>query len=172
MIFLRFLFLILILSCSTSIGFLLSKKYSDRLNELVTIDKLMQIMKNKIKFTRKPLIDILREISNIKENDYISELFLDISKNLDKKTVIDAWNESIEEKKTYLNLNSEDINLIKSLSSILGKTDIDGQMSGINQFSTLLKVQIMEAEREKNKNAKMYKSLGTIVGLALVIMLI
>lgn len=172
MIFLRFLFLILILSCSTSIGFLLSKKYSDRLNELVTIDKLMQIMKNKIKFTRKPLIDILREISNIKENDYISELFLDISKNLEKKTVIDAWNESIEEKKTYLNLNSEDINLIKSLSSILGKTDIDGQMSGINQFSTLLKVQIMEAEREKNKNAKMYKSLGTIVGLALVIMLI
>lgn len=44
-------------------------------------------------------------------------------------------------------------------------------MSEINQFQTILKVQIENAEEEKNKNAKMYKSLGTIIGLAIVIIL-
>lgn len=170
--FLRYLVLILILSCSTSIGFLLSKKYSDRLRELNTIDKLINIMQNKIKFTRMPLKEILQEISSIKENIEISDLFYKVSKKLEIKTTEDAWNEVLEEKKISLNLKNEDINLIKSLGNNLGKTDIEGQMSGINQFSTLLKVQIKEAEREKSKNEKMYKSLGTIIGLALVIILI
>ena len=54
---------------------------------------------------------------------------------------------------------------------MLGKTDIDGQVSEINQFLSLLEGQIVIAEEEKNKNSKMYKSLGTIVGLGIVIVL-
>ena len=71
----------------------------------------------------------------------------------------------------FLNLKNEDITLMKNLGNVLGKTDIEGQMSEINQFLLLLKEQIKNAEEEKNKNAKMYKSLGTIIGLAIVIIL-
>ena len=70
-----------------------------------------------------------------------------------------------------MNLKNEDITLMKNLGNVLGKTDIEGQMSEINQFLLLLKEQIKNAEEEKNKNAKMYKSLGTIIGLAIVIIL-
>lgn len=52
-----------------------------------------------------------------------------------------------------------------------GKTDIDGQMSEINLFKELLKTQIQKAEEEKRKNTKMYKSLGTIAGLTIIIIL-
>ena len=75
------------------------------------------------------------------------------------------------EERFYLNLKAEDINLILSLGNMLGKTDVEGQMSEINQFCSLINEQIVIAEEEKNKNSKMYKRLGTIIGLAIVIIL-
>ena len=55
MYFFKFIFLIFILAGSTSIGFLLSRKYTDRVKELKTLLNLTNILKNKIKFTHKPL---------------------------------------------------------------------------------------------------------------------
>lgn len=169
--FFRYVFLILILTGSTSIGFLLSKKYINRVCELNSLSNLINILQNKIKFTHKPLGEILEEISTIKENINISQIFLKSGQNLKEKNFQDSWSEAISEQRFYLNLKNEDINLIKSLGNVLGKTDIDGQMSEINQFNLQLKVQIKNAEEERNKNAKMYKSLGTIIGLAIVIIL-
>ena len=67
----------------------------------------------------------------------ISDLFYKVSQKLKTKSTQDSWDESIEEEKFYLNLKNEDINLIKSLGNTLGKTDKEGQMSGIHQFNTL-----------------------------------
>ena len=169
--FLRYIFLILILTGSTSIGFLLSRTYTDRAKELNSLSNLINILQNKIKFTRKPLGEILEETATIRQNSKISEIFLKTSEKLKKQKIEDAWSEAISEEKFFLNLKGEDISLIQTLGNVLGKTDIDGQMSEIAQFNTLLKVQIKKAEEEKNKNVKMYKSLGTIIGLAIVILL-
>lgn len=169
--FLRYIFLISILAGSTSIGFLLSKRYSDRLKELNDISSLVNILKNKIKFTHKPLGEILEEISTIKKDTKILEIFSKTGEKLEDRKIEEAWNEAISEEKFYLNLRNEDIQLIRTLGNVLGKTDVEGQMSEINQFDNLLKIQIKNAEDEKNKNSKMYKSLGTIIGLAIVIIL-
>lgn len=171
MFFLRVVFLILILAGSTSVGFLLSKRYSDRVNELITFSGLINIFQNKIRFTRTPLPEAFEELADIKNNKIISSIFYDFSQNLKIKRCDEAWNESIEKRRNFLSLKEEDINLIKQLGTSLGKTDIDGQMSEINRFNTLLQVQIKKAEEERKKNEKMYKSLGTIIGLAIVIIL-
>ena len=169
--FFRYIFLILILTGSTSVGFLLSKKYSDRARELLSLSNLINILQNKIKFTHKPLGEILEEIGNIKEISGITAIFSKTKKKLTNKKFEIAWSEAISEQTFFLNLKTEDIHLIKSLGNVLGKTDIEGQMSEINQFQLLLKTQIKNAEEESSKNAKMYKSLGTIIGLAIVIIL-
>lgn len=169
--FFRYIFLIIILAGSTSIGFLLSKGYSDRLNELKKLSNLINIFKNKIKFSRKPLGEIFEEVYLIEQNTKISEIFLKTSRKIKDNNVNEAWNEAVLETSSFLNLKSEDIELIKSFGKMLGKTDIDGQVSEINQFLSLLEGQIVIAEEEKNKNSKMYKSLGTIVGLGIVIVL-
>lgn len=169
--FFRYLFLIIILMGSTSIGFLLSKSYLNRLKELKNLEKLVNILKNKIKFTHKPLAEIFEETSLIEKNTKISNIFMKTSQNLKRMKLETAWTEALLEESFFLNLKNEDIDLIKSFGNMLGKTDIDGQMSEINQFITLLNGQIAIAEEEKNKNSKMYKSLGTIVGLGIVIIL-
>lgn len=55
MYFLKFIILISIITGSTSIGFILSKKYVYRVKELKTLASYINILKNKIKFTHKPL---------------------------------------------------------------------------------------------------------------------
>lgn len=169
--FLRYVFLISILAGSTSVGFLLSRSYTDRAKELNSLSNLINILQNKMKFTHKPLGEILEETAAIREDSRISEIFWKTGQKLKKQKIEDAWSEAILEEKIFLNLKGEDIKVIQTLGNVLGKTDIEGQMSEIAQFNTLLKVQIKKAEEEKNKNVKMYKSLGTIIGLAIVILL-
>ena len=169
--FIRYIFLILILTCSTSIGWILSKGFQERLKELIYLDKIINIIQNKIKFTGKPLKLIFEEVSKIDKTSPITKIFKDISTNLTNMKIEESIEIAINNNKKYLSLKVEDINLIKSLGTILGKTDIEGQMSEINEFKILLKKQIEDAEVEQSKNSKMYKSLGTILGLVIVILL-
>ena len=86
------------------------------------------------------------------------------------KNAGEAWNEAINV--TFTALKQEDIEIIKGLGRMLGKTDINGQISEIELVNEFLETQIKEAEYEKNKNYKMYKTLGIVVGIAIVIILI
>ena len=86
-------------------------------------------------------------------------------------SVNNAWKQALDEEIYYLNMKNEDFDVIETLGNTLGKTDIDGQINGINQFKERLSIQIKQAELDKNKNSKMFKSLGTIVGLVIVILL-
>ena len=171
MVYFRYIFLILVITGSTSIGFLLSKKYVNRVIELKKISSFINILKNKIRFTHKPLIEALEEIGNIDKNERISNIFLKTSRKIKDKKVLEAWSEAIEEEKFFLDLTNEDINLIKQFGAMLGKEDLEGEISKMEEFSVLLNSQIKKAEGESLKNEKMYKSLGTIIGLAIVIIL-
>lgn len=168
--FLRYVFLIGTLVGSTSIGFLLSKSFTERLKELKNLQKLIKIMQDKIKFTHKPLSEIFEETA-LTEKTKISQIFIKTSEKIKNMSTQDAWNEAILEERFFLNLKNDDIELIKSFGNMLGKTDVEGQMSEINQFINLLDGQIIIAEKESMKNSKMYKSLGTIVGLGIVTIL-
>ncbi len=168
---LRYFFLFGIVVGSTSIGFILSKRYSDRLEELNAFNTLVNILQNSIKFTKLPLNEIFEQIGNITIKTNVKNIFIICKENLTNLNVDNAWKKAIDEEIYYLNMKNEDFDVIETLGSILGKTDIDGQMSGLNQFKERLSIQIKQAEFEKNKNSKMFKSLGTIVGLVIVILL-
>ena len=75
-------------------------------------------------------------------------------------------------KKCDLNLKKEDKEELKEFGILLGKTNKEGQINQIKFVSELLERQIEKAEREKAKNETMYKKLGMIFGLGLVIVLI
>ena len=55
---------------------------------------------------------------------------------------------------------------------LLGKTDKHGQINEINVTSNLIDTLIEKAELEKSKNYKLYKTLGSVVGIGLCIILI
>ena len=81
-----------------------------------------------------------------------------------------AWELAIENGNTYM--IKEDKEVLKSLGKLLGRTDVDGQISQIEQTSEFLNNQIEKAEAERVKNEKLYKTLGIVSGAGLVILLI
>lgn len=171
MIIIKFIILITIFGASTSIGFLMSKKYKNRVIELREFKNGINTLEAKIRFTYEPISEIFSQISKNDQNN-ISKIFKKASNYIGENTTKEAWNKAIEELKPQLNLNDEDIRIIQNLGNLLGKTDIEGQISEIKVTSNFIDTQIIKAEEERKKNEKMYRNLGTIVGLAIVIILI
>ena len=167
--FIKYCMLFCIFIASTIIGKYISQKYRYRLEELEEIKNALNIFKSKIKFTYEPIPEIFEEISE-NTNKNISRLFTTIIKKMEKETASTAWENSIDEFSG--NLNKEDKQTIKTLSKLLGTTDIDGQISQIELTENFLERQINQAQDEKNKNEKLYQKLGMTVGLVIVIILV
>ena len=171
MILIKYIILFTILGISTSIGIILSKKSKNRVLELRELKNAINIIENKMKFTYETLGEIFKFVSeNTKEN--ISEVFYEASTKIKENSTRNAWKNALKKCENKLNINNEDKNIILKLGNVLGKTDIDGQISELELASNFIDAQILKAEEERRKNEKMYKSLGTIIGLAIVIILI
>lgn len=164
----KYFILFLILVSSTLIGKFLSKKYVYRLEELEDIKNALNILKTKIKFTYEPIPEVFSEISeNVNKN--VASIFNLAKEEMKEKQASEAWELAVE--KTECNLKKEDKKIIKTLSKLLGQTDVEGQISQIEITEEFLEGQIKEAEEERKKNEKLYTRLGTVLGLAIVIIL-
>ena len=162
------IYIFIFLSCSL-IGMLISKKYTNRVNELKDFKNALNIFKTKIRYTYEPLPEIFEEISREMDSN-ISSVFKLASEKMNLCSASDAWNLAL--KVENLNINEEDKGILNKLSKLLGRTDIDGQLSQIEMTSNFLDKQIFDAEKQKEKSQKMYQTLGMIIGIAIVIILV
>ena len=167
MFILKWINLIGIIIICTYIGILKSKTYENRVIELNMFQNALIMFKTEIEFTYEPLKSIFSDISKViyenKENIFLNT----INKN---KNIYEAWSESINDIKN--NLLDEDKEIIRMLGQLLGKTDIKGQVNEILLTQNLIEKQIEKAEYEKNKNMKLYKTMGIVLGLGICILLI
>jgi len=169
MLVVKYIIIFLVFCISFYIGTLISKKYNLRLVELKDFKNALNIIESKIKFTYEPLPDIFIQTSKMVSKN-ISRIFVQASNNMKTDNAEEAWEKSIKIATT--NLNEQDLENIKSFGKMLGKTDKEGQLSRIELTKTFIEMQIEKAKIDEQKNAKMYKTLGAIVGLAFVIILI
>lgn len=169
MIIFKCLMLGILFGASAFLGLTISKKYVNRVNELRELKAFLNLLKTKIKFTYEPLGEIFCDISiNFSKN--ISNLLLQASNNMKINNAGKSWKLAVEN--TNMNIIKEDKDALISLGKLLGKTDLEGQISQIEQTENFLDIQIEKAEIKRQKNEKMYKSMGMIVGAGLVIILI
>ena len=169
MIILKYIMVFLVFLISFIIGNLISKKYILRVKELKDFENALNIIESKIKFTYEPLPEIFIQTSKLLSKN-ISVIFTQASNNMKSLNAEEAWNKSLEESST--NLYKEDIENMKNFGKMLGKTDKEGQISSLELTKTFIEMQIEKAKMEEEKNSKMYKTLGTIIGLAFVIILV
>ncbi len=171
MVIIKTISLILILGLATYVGNIMAKKYTNRVKELICIKLALNFLENKIKFTQTPLKEIFNQIAKTTNDKNIKNLFSKIIENLNKNLSITlALENAINTCET--NLTKEDRNILLDMGKMLGKTDVEGQVSQIEITNSFLNNQIEKAEKEKNKNTKLYKTLGIISGLAIIIILI
>ena len=162
-----FMLFIILVACSL-IGRYLSKRYVIRVNELEEMRNALNMFQSKIKFTYEPIPIIFEEIAQ-NASKSIGQVFQLAKEKMVTKTANIAWEEAIEECEN--NLTKEDKYVLKTLSKLLGQTDIEGQTSQIEITQKFLETQLKEAQEQKEKNQKLYSKLGTTIGLAIVIIL-
>lgn len=169
MFFIKMFILILIFLSSLKAGKIISKKYFNRVSELKEMKNALNMFLTKIRFTYESVPESFREIGNSIDGN-VGKIFRTSSELMKEKNAGDAWEETIEKIET--NMKEEDKSIIKNLGRMLGKTDLEGQVSEIKLVQEFLNTQIEVAEKERQKNEKLYKTLGGVVGLAIVIILV
>ena len=164
----KYILLIAIFGLSTGIGILISKSYENRVIELKEFKNILNIMKTKIKFTYEPLAEIFKQISKDNQTN-IEKIFGKMANEITYYQTKDVWENCIQE--ADISIKQEDKDILKKLGKLLGQTDVEGQISEIEVTQNFLDTQIENAEEEKKKNQKMYKTLGIVAGLVFVIIL-
>ena len=173
MTILKYIILISIFFAIYFIGNLIAKKYRDRVNELNDFKEFFNVLRSKMQYTYEPLGDIVKEMQTLlSKNNSMKKILQDICTNIKENDFRISWENGINKQKRNLNLKDDDYRVIENFGNMLGKTDLQGQLSEIDLNLTFLENQLHEAEIECRKNEKMYRSLGTIVGLAIVIILV
>lgn len=159
---------------SSFIGYLLAKKYSTRVSEINDILLALDIFETKIKYTYDSLSTVFFYIAdNLKTKIY--RIFFITAEEINENKNDSAgsiFKRVVEDEKIFLNLKKEDIEILKELGISLGQTDLEGQLKSIRLVRTSFQNQLTMAQEEKNKNYKMYRNLGMLSGLIIIIILL
>ena len=164
----KYILLLAIFAISNAIGFFIAKSYQNRVVELKEFKNILNIMKTKIKFTYEPLAEIFKQISKDNESE-VEKIFGQMANQITYYQAKDVWENCIQD--ADISIKQEDKDVLKKLGKLLGQTDIEGQISEIEVIENFLDMQIENAEEERKKNQKMYKTLGIVAGLVFVIIL-
>lgn len=163
-----------IMGGSTLIGYVLSKDCSRRPQELRTLQVLLQMLENEISFLSSLVTEAFKKLSENNKNP-VTIFFKSTARKLEEDSSLSAssaWEIAINEEINKTALNKEDQAILISFGKMLGNSDIEGQIKNIRLTIEHLKLQEQKAEESKAKTEKMYKSLGILGGLALVVILI
>lgn len=112
----KFILLFLVFGVASYIGVLMSKRYSNRTEELKQIKTALSMLETKIKFTYEPLPEIFEQISKTMTEN-VGKIFDIANTRLKNSTVKDAWKEAVD--KVSLNINKEDKAILKELGNLL-----------------------------------------------------
>ncbi len=165
---------IVILLAGAGIGRLKAKTFDNRIFHLQELITTLKILESEMKYRLDPLPDLLVRVGGVKEGlsgtllKTAAELLKDpVSSNFAK-----CWEKAVESAYRDSALNKEDKRIAADLGIELGKTDLGSQYSMFQRTSTLLEAQAAEAIEDKKTKGKMFKSLGTAIGVLIVILLI
>lgn len=168
----KFIGAIVLISATSLIGFSLANDCSKRPRALRELQSLLQMLENEISYLSNLLSEAFNRIYEGTNSD-TAILFREAAKNLgiNGVTADVAWEKSINENYAKLSLNKEDKDILLTFGNMLGNSDLEGQLNNIRLMSSQLKLQELKAEDMRQKNEKMYSSLGVLSGLAITIIL-
>jgi len=161
-----------IIGISTYIGILKSNKLKSReyiLREMVTF---LGLVENEIRYMMSILpnaYESARQKLNTNLKDVIGKIVVDML-SFDNTALIE---QSIVTNVSSLEtLYDYDKNVFTSTLKNLGRSDMESQINIIENGINILQNQIKEANEIKLKNSKLYKTVGTITGIMIVIIFI
>lgn len=164
----------LIIFSSTILGFNYGNRFTRRFENLYLLEQCIKILETEIVYGAYPLPDSLFNVYK-KGNKKVSFLFENIRSNLLANKEADVFNSFLSVvniAKEELNLKDKDIELLLSLGRVLGSSDRQDQEKNFRIILNQIRLLQEDAKMEMDKNEKLYKNLGILMGVAIVIILL
>lgn len=166
--------IILIFLSGTSIGLYYSFKPIFRKNDLLEMKRALLILNSEIKFLSTSIKEAINNIEN-SINSPIKEIFSNFKINLEKKrgeSLKNIWEQTLSKsiKNTYF--IKEDFEKFKLIGNAIGNYDKELSLNNLKIIFEYIDFSLKSIEKENAKNFKMYKSIGILGSLALIILLI
>jgi len=144
------------------------------MENLILLENCIKILETEIVYGASPLPEALFNVYR-KGNKKVSYIFEKIRVHLltDKEAdVFNSFSTIAQEIKEKLNFKTEDIELLLSLGRTLGSSDRKDQEKNFKIILNQLQVLQKDAKKERDKNERMYKNLGILMGIAILIILL
>ena len=171
MIFIKIIISIVILFITSYIGIEMAGALKSREEILTDMITFLRLVQNEMMYMLNSLpiaFEMSRQRLNTELKNVLGAISLDMSEFGVEK--IDA---SITNNVNSIKcLNDYDKEIIISTLKNLGRSDLESQYNIIENGITIINKQIKEANEIKNKNSKVYKTIGVITGLMIVIIFI
>lgn len=164
----------LVLISSSLLGFYYSKSYKRRTDDLRTLKKALILLRGEINYSLSPMPEALEDISTRFDHE-IADFFKSIAEELNLnlgKTLTEVWKKNAEEilKRTYL--SQLDIKNIMMFSENIGYLDKEMQNNNINLLLEQIDEEIKLSMENDTKYNRLYRSLGVLGGILVIVLLI
>lgn len=169
----RFIALFIIFVCISLIGIALGNGFKLRVRELQEFESIFYSLKNNITFMHTPISHALR--SSCKKNTELGKVFVHIADEIEKgdfHSLIDIVRKEFRLCKDNLYLNQSDLEMIYDFFNNLENNNLNSFENLFTVFTKRVNTQIKEAIEIKDKNKKIYSTLGIGIAAMIVIFLI
>ena len=172
-----------ILGC-TYVGTYFGEKLSVRVSQLSAFQSALETLKFNILFLNLPLAEALYKVAKSlpagnKPQGSVGRIFKAMSREISRANSLDgtvsvqnAWELSVAKERRGLSLSNEEVSTLAEFVSRLGSGDRDDQTGNIEITTAKLAAFEVEARELAKKNTKLYRGLGLLAGLLLVVLLI
>lgn len=171
MIFIKIIISLAILCITSYIGIEMASALKSREEILTDYITFLRLLQNEMIYMANSLpvsFEMARQRLNSSLKDVIGAIALDMSEYGTDKIDVSITNNV----NTLEALNDYDKDIIISTMKNLGRSDIDSQNNIIENTITIIEKQIKEANINKVKNSKVYRTIGVITGLIIVVIFI
>lgn len=145
------------------------KKRAEILRKLIVA---ITAMKTEIKFSRKPPLQILKELSGRSGFKDLSFFGGVVKAYGTERDFVSAWSKALNGDSSVSLLTGEDREILSSLGAQLGTTDTSGQMKICELHLSMLQSNLKTAEEISAKYGKLCSQIGLFAGCAIGILLL
>lgn len=170
----KLLFYITIVSFSSLIGFLYGESFNKRAKTLHDLGYCIRILENQVLIGNIPLPDALNN-TYIKGRGQVANVFSLIQRDLIEEEREDVYLSFIQLtgllKENY-SLKDKDIETVLFLGKVLGKSNKMDQEKNFKFIINEIENNFFEANSERGLYGKLYRSLGILFGIGIIILII
>lgn len=166
---------LMIIISGTMTGIDLSNRFVTRIKQLTQIKKMLILISGEIKYNNSNIRFALEKISS-NADPFISNFLKMVYEKLDNLNGTDIYNIWKECGQQYFSnescLNEQDIKKIIEIGEFLGITDRETQINNFELYLEQIQIDITEAEKMRENKCRVYKTIGTMAGMLISVVII